>query len=120
MILTTGFFIPMVATAVTGLIYLVMKLQKENNRFIDEIKFFLRQRTIAHNKVKAQLAVLKSKYAQLEKENIKLKQMANTKEEFEFSGMLGQAEFLEVRDRRIALLESEINTLKKMSIRDFA
>ena len=120
MIFTTGFFVSAVATTLTGLIYLAAKLQQENNKYIEEIQFFLKHKTIAHNKVKAQLAVMKSRYSKLEKENHQLKKDRNIKETVEFSGLLGQAEFVEVRNQRIAQLESEINDLKQMSIRDFS
>ena len=116
----TSVFVPVVAMAVTTLIYLVWSLQKENSRFVEEVKYFLRQRTIAHNRAKAQLAVLKTHYAKLEKEYVELRKRVGTENIIEFSGALGQADFVEVRKQRIAQLEDEIVELKKLSARDFA
>lgn len=121
MIITTGIFAAMVLVTVVGLIFMTFQMQKENNRFNDELQFFLRQRIIAHNRVKAQLAVLKTKYDKLESENSLLKKAKETSaEEAGFSGLLAETEFVEARNQKIEMLQNEINALKNLSVNDFA
>ncbi len=121
MIISAGFFVILVAAAVTGIVFLAMKLQKENSDFIDDLQFFLRQRIIGHNQVKAQLAVMKTKLAKLELENIDLKRaQGKTTEDVGFSGLLGEAEFVEVRNQKIQALERELDHLRNMQMTDMA
>ncbi len=118
--ISASLFVVIVAASVTALILLTMKLQKENSNFIDELQFFLRQRIIAHNKVKAQLAVAHSKLAKLELDYAELKvQKTTTTEELGFSGVLAETEFVEARNQKIEELEKEIHQLKNMQISDF-
>ena len=107
--------------AATGLVLLTVKLNKENSDFIDDLQFFLRQRIIAHNQVKAKLSVAKTKIAKLKIENIELKgKQIKEVEEIGFSGLLGEAEFVEVRKQKIQALEKEIDQLRNLQINDHA
>jgi hypothetical protein len=119
--ISTGLFLTLSAAAIGGFIFLVAKLQKENSDFIDELQFALRQRILAHNKVKAQLAVLRTQYAHLKVEVLSLRHSQNEQPTaISFSGLLGEAEFVEVRKQKIEALEKELHTLKNMKMPDLA
>lgn len=99
--ITFGMFAAIVGIAVVGLVVMAVKLYSESTHFITDLQFFLKHRTIAHNQVKARLAVLQSNFDELEQENLALQnQLRKFKAEAGFEGILAETEFVEEKKRK--------------------
>ncbi len=66
MTITLITFAPFVVLTVVGLVFLAFRMHSEAIGHMEELQFFLRHRIISHNKVKAQLAVVRSRFAKIE------------------------------------------------------
>lgn len=66
-------FALIVAGAVLGIVYLAHRLNKESESFIKDLRFTLKHRIIAHNRAKAKLSILDTRFRLLQKENKSLK-----------------------------------------------
>ncbi|MEM7647053.1 MAG: hypothetical protein AAF203_09095 [Pseudomonadota bacterium] len=65
-------FIPATAIAVLSILFLFFRFYRENSKYLAELEFRLRHRTIAHNQTKARIAVTQTRIEQLKKENARL------------------------------------------------
>ncbi len=109
-------FVLMVGVAVVALLLLSIYSHREAMNFVEELQFFLKHRTIAHNRVKAQLSVFKTRFEKLEKENIELKSQIEKslkRGEDSFSGLLAETEFIEEQNSQLAKLETEISSIQE-------
>ena len=112
-------FIAIIAVGVGFIMYLAFGLHKENTDFINTLQFYLREKTVQANKAKAQLAVMQSRYDNLAKEYADLQsESVSVIENFEFSGMLGEKEFVEAKNQQIQRLENKIKTIRELTISD--
>ncbi len=97
--LTIGFyFVAAIAVTVVGMLMLVIWLDKEYSQFVKELQSSLESRIIAHNKAKAQLAILKTRYSKLS-DGIEAIRVEARKEEPNFAGLLAEAEFVEGQEK---------------------
>ena len=113
-------FAPVVAIATIGLLFLAVRMHKEAMNFVTELQFFLKHRTIAHNQVKARLAVFKTRFEKIEKENIELKRrLEGQSDEAGFDGLLAETVFVESQNFQIEKLETEISSIQETLKGDF-
>lgn len=102
-------FASLVGIAVVGLLYMALKMNNETTTFIAELQFFLRHRIIAHNQVKAKMAVLETQFHKLQQENFELhNQIRKFKVENGFDGMLSETEFVEEDKNRLQELSTNL------------
>ncbi len=110
-------FVPAVAVAVLCLVVLSFKLYSEAMKFTDELQFFLKHRTISDNQNRAKLAVFKTKYEQLEKENqllkMKINQLTVEMTAFEDEKTIEAQKMAEQKIKEIDELEMEITSIQK-------
>ena len=120
MIITTSFFVIAIAVAIMGLVFSTYSIYKENERHIDDLNFRLRHRIISHNRAKAELAILKTRFETLQTQVQDAGQMplGAISEDINFAALLGEKKFVEERDQKIEALEQQINTLKNLTIKD--
>ncbi len=110
-------FVPAVAVAVVCLMVLSYKIYAEAMKFTDELQFFLKHRTISDNQNRARLAVFKTKYEQLEKENQTLKKKLNQLNiemtAFEEEKVAEEQKIAAQKIKEIDELELEITSIQK-------
>lgn len=116
-------FISMTSLIIAGgltlisLVYLLTRLQKENDAYVSEVKFYLRQRILAHNKIKAKYSILQNRMIRVEKENQELRQKMESLSSVDmasaFDVSLQNKSIIEEKDQRIEKLELEISSIEK-------
>lgn len=114
--ITMTTFMYVTGAAFVGIILLTYKMHREMKGFISELQFFLEQRTIAHNQSKAKLAILNTKFSNLESEKEQLEiKIAN----FEANESYLKEQLLEKADILCKLTgENEDLSAKNKKLRD--
>jgi predicted GIY-YIG superfamily endonuclease len=104
------------SVAVFGLLFMTYAIYNESNRYTSELEFVLKQRIIAHNRVKASGAVLKTKYEDLEAVTFKVQAELELyqEKEMKYEEMNSRNEYLEKKNAEIEKLEFEITSIQEM------
>ena len=110
MVLDISTVVPVVSLVVLSFIYLVVRYQRETNLFIDDLQSHLRRRTIAHNRSKAQTAILKTKNTKM---NQQIRQLEDEVSQFRAKA-LSFAEDQSHRNQEVERLEMEISTIREV------
>lgn len=107
---------PIIGLAVLSLLFLVYRMHRESSQHISELEFFLKQRTISHNKERARLSVFKTKYAKLnqQKDELEEKLLALKDREAEFEKAILRNDILERKNAEFEKLGHEIINIQEM------
>ncbi|MCB0376929.1 MAG: hypothetical protein KDD33_00425 [Bdellovibrionales bacterium] len=113
----TAYFAHFVIGAIVTLTYLAFRVYQENSKFTKELQVFLNLKTVSYNRARATNSVLKTRLANLERENLRLKksievlsQDYNAKAEVKVSSN----DFIESRSEDVERIEQELNSVRKL------
>lgn len=105
MVLSLTTFAGVVAVAVGGILLMAFRLQSETTRFIEDLQFFLKHRTISDNQSKARMAVYKTKCEKLEADKLST---ANNIQKLEQENQKLKSQITEILSQ-MAQFEAEAN-----------